>query len=120
MNVFNVHINRSPSSGEVVDVKYVKGSFMNAIHGEASEQNERNIVCVKGKFPVKTVQIAGLIARRIRSFVKKGQNIEKGQYIGLIQFGSRLDIYLPSGTEIKVRKGDKVKAGESILGVREV
>ncbi len=119
MNVFNVHINRSPIQGVIEDISYHSGKFMNAIHGEASSQNERNVICIKGEHKLKTVQIAGLIARRIRCFVKKQQPLKAGEYIGLIQFGSRLDVYMPEGTDIRVKIGDGVKAGESILGVRE-
>lgn len=116
MSVFNVHINRNPISGTIENIEYKKGSFMNAASNEASIRNEQNMVYINGKIKLVVVQIAGLIARRIKCFVSQGQEVTKGDYLGLIQFGSRLDITVPSNVRVVVGKGDKVSAGSSILG----
>lgn len=116
MNVFNVHINRNPISGEVQDVKYKEGKFLNAAYDAASIENEQNMVLIEGVIKIKVIQIAGLIARRIKCFIKKGEPVKKGDYLGLIQFGSRLDITVPKNVKISVKVGDKVKAGSSQLG----
>lgn len=116
MNIFNVHVNRSPVSGEIKEIKYIPGKFFNAELDKSSEKNERNLINIKseqGDFTV--VQIAGLIARRIVCWVKKGDKLLIGQRIGMIKFGSRVDLYIPSGYEIEVHKGDKVIAGQTIL-----
>jgi len=116
MNIFNVHVNRSPVSGEIKEIKYIPGKFFNAELDKSSEKNERNLINIKseqGDFTV--VQIAGLIARRIVCWVKKGDKVLIGQRIGMIKFGSRVDLYIPSGYEIEVHKGDKVIAGQTIL-----
>ncbi|PLX16193.1 MAG: phosphatidylserine decarboxylase family protein [Candidatus Muiribacterium halophilum] len=118
MNVFNVHINRNPIGGIVKKVEYSPGKFLNASYDNASFENERNSVLIEnGSKKLKVVQIAGLIARRIRCFVSEGSEIVIGDYLGLIQFGSRLDVYMPKNTLIKVKKGDKVKAGLDTIGV---
>ena len=116
MSVFNVHINKNPISGIVEKIEYSKGSFMNAAFEEASLKNEQNRVYINGDIKLVVVQIAGLIARRIKCFLKVNDNIKKGDYLGLIQFGSRLDITMPKNVIINVKIGDKVKAGYSILG----
>lgn len=118
MNVFNVHVNRAPYSGKVVDVIYNKGKFISANLDKASMDNEQNAVILdigSGK-KIMFVQIAGLIARRIVCYLKPGDSIEKGKRMGLIRFGSRLDVYLPIGSTLNVKIGDKVVAGETILG----
>ena len=118
MSPFNVHVNRIPRSGVVVDAIYTRGKFFNASLDKASADNEQNAVIVrdeKGR-EYMFVQIAGLVARRIVSYVRAGKEVEIGQRMGLIQFGSRLDVYLPPETVMAVREGDRVKAGESILG----
>ncbi len=119
MNIFNVHVNRAPVSGKIQKIRYIKGKFFNASFDKASSENERNILLIHsphGDFTV--VQIAGLIARRIVCWVKEGDDILKGQRIGMIKFGSRVDLYLPKGYEIIVQKGEKVLAGESIVAKR--
>lgn len=117
MTVFNVHINRSPIEGEIVEYKYEKGKFKPAFDNSASMENEHNFITVQGKeIKVKFSQIAGIIARRIVFYKKEGDYIKKGEKIGLIKFGSRVDIYLPENIEIKVKEGDWVKGGETIIG----
>jgi phosphatidylserine decarboxylase len=118
MNVFNVHVNRVPYSGKVVDVIYNKGKFISANLDKASMDNEQNAVILdigSGK-RIMFVQIAGLIARRIVCYLKPGDTVEKGKRMGLIRFGSRVDVYLPAGSTLNVRIGDKVVAGETVLG----
>ncbi len=117
MNVFNVHINRVPVTGVAKKIKYHPGKFFNAEWDKASEHNERSMMLIEtpSKALVLVVQIAGLIARRIVSYPTEGQKVEKGKRYGLIRFGSRLDVYLPPDSEITVKIGQKVKAGE-VLG----
>lgn len=118
MNVFNVHVNRAPYSGKVADVIYNKGKFISANLDKASLDNEQNAVILdieNGK-RIMFVQIAGLIARRIVCYLKPGDFVEKGRRMGLIRFGSRVDVYLPAGSILNVKIGDKVRAGETILG----
>ncbi len=117
LSVFNVHINRTPISGEVTNISYNKGKFMAAFAEKASLLNEQNSVSIKNKnMTVRVNQIAGLIARRIVCWVEKGQNLEKGERFGLIRFGSRVDIFLPETVDIKVSKGHKVVGGITIIG----
>jgi len=118
MNVFNVHVNRAPYSGKVVDVIYNKGKFISANLDKASMDNEQNAVIldIGNGEKIMFVQIAGLIARRIVCYLKPGDSIEKGKRMGLIRFGSRVDVYLPIGSTLNVKIGDKVVAGETILG----
>ena len=118
MNVFNVHVNRIPYSGTVKAIRYKKGRFISANLDKASSLNEQNaivIVTEEGQ-EILTVQIAGLIARRIVCWIKEGMRVERGNRFGLIRFGSRLDVYLPHESIIMVKIGDKVKAGETVLG----
>ena len=117
MNVFNVHVNRSPVQGEVQNIIYKKGQFLNASLDKASEKNERNSLVIKTEngTQVVVVQIAGLIARRILSFISPADRLSQGERFGLIRFGSRVDIYLPLDAIEKCKVGDKVVAGESIL-----
>ncbi|MBN4054220.1 phosphatidylserine decarboxylase family protein [Nitrospira defluvii] len=118
LNVFNVHVNRVPTAGKVLDVSYNPGRFFAANVPKASLENEQNAVLLEtasGK-QIVCIQIAGLIARRIVCWVKKGGTLERGERFGLIRFGSRVDLYLPPETDIRISKGDKVKGGESILG----
>ena len=117
MNVFNVHVNRSPVQGEVQNIIYKKGQFLNASLDKASEKNERNSLVIKTEngTQVVVVQIAGLIARRILSFISPNDRLFQGERFGLIRFGSRVDIYLPLDAIEKCKVGDKVVAGESIL-----
>lgn len=119
MSIFNVHINRSPYDGEVIDVKYEKGKFFSADLDKATDENEKNYILIKTPEGEKIlfVQVAGLVARRIVCDVQRGDYLKKGDIIGLICYGSRLDIFLPKNSEIKVKLKDKVKAGETILGI---
>ena len=117
MNVFNVHVNRSPVAGVIKDIVYKEGKFLNASLDKASEKNERSSLIINSKHGVDivVVQIAGLIARRILGFVSKNQNLNQGERFGLIRFGSRVDIYMPLDSTVKCSLGDKVVAGESVL-----
>lgn len=117
MSVFDVHINRAPIGGTVRRVIYIPGKFMNADLDKASEENERQHVMIErgDGLTVCFTQIAGLLARRIVPFVKPGDMIASGQRVGLIRFGSRVDVYLPSGTEPRVLLGQRVHAGETVL-----
>ena len=119
MNVFNVHSNRSPVGGMVQQVWYNPGKFVNADLDKASTENERNAVWLKtadGQ-DVTSVQVAGLIARRILCYVKAGDVLARGQRYGFIRFGSRVDVYLPLTATVKVSIGDKVSATSTILAV---
>ncbi len=116
MSVFDCHVNRTPIAGRVVRIAYKPGLFINADLDKASEDNERNgfvIDSPRGTFGV--VQIAGLIARRIVSFSKEGDGLEAGERIGLIRFGSRVDVYMPAGCTPQVAIGSKAVAGETII-----
>ena len=119
MNVFNVHVNRSPVNGNIEKIIYKNGKFFNASLDKASEHNERNSFIIKTNTDkIVVVQIAGLIARRILSFISEGDKIDKGDRIGLIRFGSRVDIYFPPTYDIKVNQNDIVVAGETIIAER--
>src|SRR5712691_3000876 len=116
MSVFNCHVNRSPVTGRIDRIAYRPGAFVNAELDKASEDNERNSLVIstpQGRIGV--VQIAGLVARRIVSFVREGQSIGAGERFGLIRFGSRLDVFLPEGTKALVSEGQTAIAGETIL-----
>jgi len=117
LNVFDVHINRMPVGGSVEHIVYQPGKFMMANLPEASSGNEQNALMLRRPDGVKVlcVQIAGLIARRIVSWVLPGEQVEKGERFGLIRFGSRMDVYLPQSSTIRVQVGSKVKGGSSIL-----
>ncbi len=116
LNVFDVHVNRSPIAGEVSSVRYQKGKFLNAMNQECAERNEQNIVTVQGEgMEIIFKQIAGLIARRIIFNHGVGDRVERGQRVGLIKFGSRTDIILPAEAEIRVKRGQRVKGGSSII-----
>jgi len=117
MNVFNVHSNRAPIAGKVVQVNYVPGAFFNAEVDKASEQNERNALVIEddqGR-ALTCVQIAGLVARRILCYVKAGDRLMRGSRYGFIRFGSRVDVYCPPGSHPLVSVGDKVSAHASPL-----
>jgi phosphatidylserine decarboxylase len=118
MSVFDVHINRAPIGGRIKRVAYVPGKFINADLDKASEDNERQHFLVENSDGVRIgfTQIAGLVARRIMAFVREGDVVEAGQRIGLIRFGSRVDVYLPAGTAPKVLLGQRSIAGETIIG----
>lgn len=117
MSVFNCHVNRIPAAGRITKVAYHHGKFLNASLDKASEQNERNGIAVElndGR-QYGVVQIAGLVARRIMCWTKEETHMQRGERFGLIRFGSRLDIYLPSGTEPTVQIGQTMIAGETII-----
>ena len=118
MNVFNVHVNRVPVKGEIKKIIYKEGSFFNASLDKASEKNERNSIIIKTEngIEIVVVQIAGLIARRILSFVSNGDKLNSGERFGLIRFGSRVDVYLPKTFKPEIKVGDKTIAGETIIG----
>ncbi len=121
MNVFNVHVNRAPMSGQITDMCYTRGSFVNASYDEASEQNERNRFTLrneKGEI-LSFTQISGLLARRIVSYVRPGETVRAGQRIGMIRFGSRVDCQIPPDFELNVQVGDKVQAGCTVLARRK-
>ena len=117
MNVFNVHVNRSPVQGNVDHIVYKEGKFLNASLDKASDKNERSSLVLNTQNGTKiiVVQIAGLIARRILSFISPNMPLKQGERFGLIRFGSRVDIYLPLDAVEKCKVGDKVVAGESTL-----
>ncbi|PXA83770.1 phosphatidylserine decarboxylase family protein [Nostoc sp. 3335mG] len=119
MSVFDVHINRSPIAGTIARVVYISGKFLNADLDKASEENERQHILVEGQDGMRIgfTQIAGLVARRIVPFVKPGDIIAGGQRVGLIRFGSRVDVYLPAGTAPTVLLGQRTIAGETVLAV---
>jgi phosphatidylserine decarboxylase len=118
MSVFNVHINRVPISGKLVDNYYVKGSFLDVRDQRATFENERNAIVIETLQGLKivVVQVAGLIARRIVCYPRVGEMLLKGQRYGLIRFGSRLDVYLPKGSSTAVRMGEKTVGGVTVLG----
>src|SRR6202167_236001 len=118
LNIFDVHVNRAPIAGRIANVEYTKGQFLVASREVASSQNERNTVTIAGDASVRFAQIAGLIARRIVFYKKLGDTVAKGERVGLIKFGSRVDIFLGPEWEIKVRPGERVSGGSSILAQR--
>ncbi len=121
MNVFDCHVNRVPISGRVIDIKYREGRFLSANKKRAMAENERAAMLLedeKGR-KVTVVQVAGLIARRIVCWAEPGDLLKRGQRYGMIRFGSRLDVYLPLNAQVKVEKGQRVRAGQSVLGKME-
>jgi phosphatidylserine decarboxylase len=117
MSPINVHVNRAPCDGIVESVVHTKGKFLSAFKDEASMQNENITMLMNTKYgKVLVRQVAGFIARRAVCRVKPGYKLKKGERYGMIKFSSRLDVYLPNNTELKIKLGDKVKAGETILG----
>jgi phosphatidylserine decarboxylase len=120
LNVFDVHVNRAPIAGAITSVDYKKGQFLVASREVASSENERNIVTIQGTGATITFsQIAGLIARRIVFYKKPGDQVAKGERVGLIKFGSRVDIFLGPEWDIVVKPGDRVAGGSSILARRK-
>lgn len=118
MSVFNVHVNRSPISGRVVDTFYHHGKFLDVRNERATFENERSGLVMESPQGVRivVVQVAGLIARRIVCYLRKGDSAVQGERYGLIRFGSRLDVYLPRNADVRVAVGEKTVAGETILG----
>ena len=118
LNVFDVHVNRSPVSGTVKIVEHREGQFMNAMNPESVLNNEQTLVVIDGGgYDVGFKQIAGLLARRIVCNVKPGDRVERGQRVGLIKFGSRVDVLMPSEANLKVKMGARVKGGSTVLAV---
>lgn len=117
MNVFNVHVNRAPVAGTITAASYREGKFFNASLDKASEQNERFSVALRTATGhlIGSVQIAGLVARRIVRKVRPGDSLRAGQRYGLIRFGSRVDVYIPAGSEVLVQLGQVTKAGETVI-----
>lgn len=116
LSVFDVHVNRAPIGGVVSRVRYMKGKYLNAMNPASADQNEQNAVTVRGDgYEVTFKQIAGLLARRIVCGLREGDRVERGQRVGLIKFGSRVDVLLPAEAEIRVKKGQRVKGGASVL-----
>ena len=120
LSVFNVHVNRAPISGVLTRVHYQKGLYLNAMNPASAERNEQNAVTVRGQgsdegFEVIFKQIAGLLARRIVFNHTEGEAVERGQRVGLIKFGSRVDVILPAVAELRVKVGDRVNGGSTVL-----
>jgi phosphatidylserine decarboxylase len=117
LNIFDVHVNRSPISGEVKKLEYKRGKFKAAFEDEASRVNEQNVVTISGEgIQVVVRQIAGLIARRVICWKRPGYGLQRGEIFGLIRFGSRVDVVVPGHVKFVVKVGDRVKGGTSILG----
>ena len=118
LSIFDVHVNRSPMKGRIEAMDYKPGRFRAAFNHAASVENERNIIMLsQGNTKLVFTQIAGLLARRIVCWKKAGDFVEKGELVGLIRFGSRVDVLFPAGTEVTVKVGDRVQGGASPIGV---
>jgi phosphatidylserine decarboxylase len=118
LSLFNVHVNRSPIAGNIEALDYRKGKFKAAYNHDASVENERNVIMVSnGRIKLVFIQIAGVVARRIVFWKRIGDTVAKGDLVGLIRFGSRVDILFPAGTEVTVAVGDRVRGGSSPIGV---
>jgi phosphatidylserine decarboxylase len=116
LSVFNVHVNRSPVAGTIREIRYQRGKYLNAMNRASAEENEQNIVTVEGDGQtVVFKQIAGLLARRIVFHPKVGDRLERGQRVGLIKFGSRVDVLFDATAALQVKVGDRVKGGSSVL-----
>ena len=121
LNVFNVHVNRSPIAGVLTAVRYQKGKYLNAMNPASADSNEQNVATVRGDgYEVTFKQIAGLIARRIVFWPHEGDRLERGQRVGLIKFGSRVDVIIPVEAELLVKVGQRVKGGASLLAAMPV
>jgi phosphatidylserine decarboxylase len=121
LNVFNVHVNRSPVAGVLTAVRYQKGKYLNAMNPASADSNEQNVATVSGDgYEVTFKQIAGLIARRIVFWPHEGDRLERGQRVGLIKFGSRVDVILPAEAELLIKVGQRVKGGSSVLAAMPV
>jgi len=118
LNVFDVHVNRSPIEGTVKLVNYKTGLYLNAMRADSNVLNEQNVVVIENEnCSVQVKQIAGLLARRIVCWVKPGDTLQRGQRFGLIKFGSRVDVLMPADANLRVKSGDRVKGGSTILAV---
>jgi phosphatidylserine decarboxylase len=117
LSVFDVHVNRSPVAGVLTSVRYQKGQYLNAMNPASADRNEQNIATVRGEDGVEITfkQIAGLLARRIVFKLHEGDKVERGQRVGLIKFGSRVNVLLPAEAELRVKVGQRVKGGKSVL-----
>jgi phosphatidylserine decarboxylase len=117
LSVFNVHVNRSPIAGVLTSVCYRKGLYLNALNPASADRNEQNIATVRGEDGTEVTfkQIAGLLARRIVFTLREGDSLTRGQRVGLIKFGSRVNVILPAEAEVRVKVGEKVKGGASVL-----
>ena len=121
MTVFSVHVNRSPIEGRIKSIVYSKGRFFKAYKDEASLENESNLLAIERKQAKETFyvkQIAGVLARRIRCWVKEGDSVQTGERFGIIKFGSRVEIFMPENYEFALKKGDRVRAGQTVIGRR--
>ena len=117
LNVFDVHVNRMPITGTFSDVNYTKGKFLMAFDHNACDENERNIITIETAVgPIRLVQIAGLIARRIICYANKGEEMQIGNRLGFMRFGSRIDLILPNKIKLKVKLGQKVMGNTTIIG----
>jgi phosphatidylserine decarboxylase len=116
MNVFSVHVNRYPVSGVVRHVKYAPGKFLNAVSEASSAENEQTSVGIDtGRHKVLMRQIAGLIARRIITYSREGEKVQQGERMGLIRFGSRVDVFVPPGSTLRTRLGEQTNAGVTVI-----
>jgi len=115
MGPLDVHYNRSPIKGKIINQEYKKGGFDFAFKVASFLKNEQNEITIQGKHKIKVVQVAGFIARKVKSYVFHGQKVEKGQQLGLIKLGSQVTLVIPKELKPKIKKGDKLKAGESII-----
>jgi len=116
LSVFDVHVNRSPIGGVLTSVHYQKGEYMNAMNPDSADRNEQNVATVRGQgIEVAFKQIAGLLARRIVFNFREGDTLARGQRVGLIKFGSRVDVLLPAEAQLRVKVGERVKGGSSVL-----
>lgn len=118
MSLWDVHVNRSPFDGKVTNRQFLKGKFLPAFEEEASKRNQRNLLVLRGEGGLEgvLVQVAGILARRIICWARPGQFLKKGDPFGAIVLGSRVDLYLPEDVDLLVRPGDRVKAGETVIG----
>ena len=117
LSIFNVHITKAPIDGKITKIEYFPGKFFNALNDKSSEENEHNIITIEGKeITAKVKQIAGIIARRIVNFKKEGDMVQKGKEIGIIRFGSRVELFLPAEkVEVLTKAGDSIKGSETIV-----
>tara|TARA_Y100001970_G_scaffold96502_1_gene121540 strand:+ start:5993 stop:6625 length:633 start_codon:yes stop_codon:yes gene_type:complete len=117
LNIFNVHVNRMPLNGSILDIKYNEGKFLLAFNHKACDENERNTIELMTEIGrVRIIQITGLLARRIICYANKGQNMLMGERLGFMLFGSRIDLMIPSSIKIKIKPGQKVIGNQSIIG----
>jgi phosphatidylserine decarboxylase len=117
LSIFDVHVNRAPVAGRIESISYLPGKFKAAFGSSASIENEQNVLVIdSGSYRIKFSQIAGILARRIVCWKKRGDSVSKGERIGLIKFGSRVDTFLPQRVRVAVKLGDKVRGGSSVIG----